>query len=99
MTLFVRLKHAVHGGEAEFPAATAEAMRGLGWEPVTDDARTFGEAEDEATTAAQRREHQPAEPEPAEAHPTAAESAAAGDPEDLHQPEPSHVAVGDNEKE
>lgn len=52
--LFTRMRHAELDAEAEIPAAAAEAMQAKGWEPVSEP-RSYAEALDEPTLAAQRQ--------------------------------------------
>lgn len=54
MSGFVRMRHAEHGGEADIPAEAAEAMQAKGWEPLGEP-RSWTEAQDEPTLAAQRQ--------------------------------------------
>lgn len=48
----MRCRHP-EAGETEFPAAAVEAMAALGWEAISEP-RTWSQAQDEATHAAQQ---------------------------------------------
>lgn len=93
MTNFIRCRLDETGGEQEFPAAVVPVMQARGWEPVSEP-RSYSQAEDDETIAAQERLAGTAlvELESEMDAELAAE-------DEVSEPEPSEVAAGDNTKE